>query len=109
MPQYLFQFSYSPEAWAALMHKPEDRTNAIDIIARAAGGRLVSLFYHFGEYDGTAIVEAPDDTAANALILAVVASGAVRSSKTTRLFSPRELVDALGRAGKSAYRPPGKS
>ncbi|MCI4343111.1 MAG: GYD domain-containing protein [Thermoplasmata archaeon] len=108
MPAYMFQFTYSAEAWAALVRKPEDRTAAVDGIAKAVGGRLVSLFYHMGDYDGTAIIEAPDDVSANAAIMATVASGAIRSSKTTRLYSPKELVEILGKAGKTPYRPPGK-
>jgi uncharacterized protein with GYD domain len=109
MPQYMLHFSYSPETWAALMKKPEDRTAAVDAIAKSVGGRLVALYYHFGEYDGTAIVEAADDSAANAAVLAAVASGALKATKTIRLYSPKELIDALGKAGKAMYRPPGKS
>jgi uncharacterized protein with GYD domain len=104
----MVQFTYSPESWAALIRKPEDRTGALDAIAKSAGGRLVSLYYHSGEYDGTAIVEAPDDVTANAIVLATVASGALRTTKTTRLFSPKEVVESLGKAGKVTYRPPGK-
>jgi uncharacterized protein with GYD domain len=108
MPQYMLHFAYSQEAWAALVKKPEDRTAAIEAIGKALGSRLVSLYYHFGEYDGTAIIEAADDTTANAAVLAVVASGSVRSTKTTRLYTAKELVEALGKAGKVVYRPPGK-
>lgn len=104
----MLQFSYSPESWAALLRRPEDRTVAVEAIAKSLGGRLVSLHYHFGEYDGTAMVEAPDDATANALVLAMVASGTLRSSRTTRLYSPSDLVEALGKAGKAAYKPPGK-
>ncbi len=108
MPHYMLQFAYSPDAWAALIRKPEDRSAAVEVVARGAGGRLLSFYYHFGEYDGTAIAELPDDTAANAVAVAVLASGAIRSTKTTRLFSPKEAVEAFGKAGKIAYRPPGK-
>jgi uncharacterized protein with GYD domain len=109
MPVYMFQFTYSPEAWAALVRKPEDRTAAVEALTKSVGGRLVSLFYHMGDYDGTAIIEAPDDMAANAAVMASVASGAIRSSRTTRLYSPKELVEVLGKAGKMSFRAPGKS
>jgi len=109
MPAYMFQFTYSAEAWAALVRKPQDQTAAVDGIAKAVGGHLISLFYHMGDYDGTAIIEAPDDAAANAAVMATVASGAIRSSKTTRLYSSKELVEILGKAGKTPYRAPGKS
>lgn len=109
MPLYMFQFAYSAEAWAALVRKPEDRTAAVDAIAKSVGGRLVALYFHMGEFDGTAILEAPDDASANAGIMATVASGAIRSSRTTRLYSAKDLVEVLGKAGKVSYRPPGKA
>ncbi|MGC2288797.1 MAG: GYD domain-containing protein [Thermoplasmata archaeon] len=108
MPQYMLQFAYSQESWAALLKKPEDRTATVEAIAKSLGGRLVALYYHFGEYDGTAILELADDTTANAAVLAVVASGALRSTKTTRLYGAKDVVEALVKAGKAAYRPPGK-
>ncbi|MGI0129010.1 MAG: GYD domain-containing protein [Thermoplasmata archaeon] len=109
MPLYMLQFAYSHESWAAMLRKPEDRSVAIASVAKSMGGRLVSLYYHFGEFDGTAILEAPDDGTANALIFSVVASGSLRSTKTTRLYSPGDFMEALERAGKSGYQPPGKS
>ena len=109
MPLYMLQFAYSPESWAALIWKPEDRTAAVDSIAKSVGGRLVALYYHTGVYDRTAILEAPDDTAANAAIIATAASGALRATKTTRLYSSKELVEALGKAAKASYRPPGST
>jgi uncharacterized protein with GYD domain len=107
MPMYMLQFAYSAEAWAALVRKPEDRTAAVEAIAQSVGGRLVGLYFHMGEFDGTAILEAPDDAAANAAIMATVASGTLRSSRTTRLYSAKDLVDVLDKAGKVVYRPPG--
>ncbi|MFZ0831184.1 MAG: GYD domain-containing protein [Thermoplasmata archaeon] len=109
MPHYMLQFAYSQDSWAALVKKPEDRTGVVETIAKSLGGRLVALYYHFGEYDGTAILELADDTTANAAVLAVVASGALKSTKTTRLYSAKDVVDALGKSGKAMYRPPGKS
>jgi uncharacterized protein with GYD domain len=109
MPQYMLQFAYSPEAWKSLVQKPEDRSGAVEAIAKSLGGRLVSLHYHMGEHDGTAIIELPDDTTANAAVMAATATGTLRLSKTTRLYSAKEFVEALGKAGKAVYRPPGKS
>jgi uncharacterized protein with GYD domain len=108
MPLYMLQFCYSPEAWSALVRKPEDRSAMVDASLKTVGGRLVSLYFHMGEYDGTAILEAPDDSSANAAIMATVASGAIRSSRTTRLYSSKELVETLGKAAKIGYRAPGK-
>ena len=57
----LAQFAYTPEAWAALIHAPQDRAAASDALVRHLGGRLIGLYYTPGaEYDGFALFEAPD-------------------------------------------------
>jgi uncharacterized protein with GYD domain len=109
MPLFLIQFTYSAEAWKALVRNPEDRTPFVESLAKSVGARVVSHYYHLGEYDGTLIVEAPDDATANAVVFAAVANGAVGSTRTTRVVSPKELLEALGKAGKAHYSPPGKT
>lgn len=108
MPHYMLHFSYTPETWAALVRKPEDRTAAVEALAKQAGGRIIALYYHTGEYDGTIISEFPDDASANAVVMAAVATGTLRATKTTRLYSMKEVLETLGKAGKIAYQPPGK-
>ena len=108
MPQYMLQLAYTPESWKSLARNPEDRTGIAESVAKQLGGRLISFYYHFGEYDATVIAELPDDTAANAVAVAVLGSGGFRATKTTRLFSIKEAVEAFGKAGKVAYQPPGK-
>jgi uncharacterized protein with GYD domain len=106
MPLYMLQFTYSLESWNALVHRPQDRTSALEGIAASLGGRMVALYYHSGEFDGTAIFEVPDDASANAAVMAVSATGAIRSTKTTRLFSVQEFETSLTMAGKVQYTPP---
>jgi uncharacterized protein with GYD domain len=109
VPLYLYQAAYTSEAIAAQVKHPQDRLEtAARPVLSAIGGRLVGGGYSFGEYDITIVYEAPDDTAAAALALAVGAGGAVRSAQTTRLLSGAEWVAALGKAGSigAAYRPP---
>ncbi len=106
MPQYLAQFAYSPEAWAALSRKPEDRSEAVTGLLKKLGGHLIGLYYHFGEYDGTVIFEVPDDTTANAFIVAAVSAGHLKATRTTRLINVHEAMEAMRLAGKASYRPP---
>ncbi len=109
MPMYMLQFGYTTEAWGALMRRPEDRTAVLEKLATSAGGRIHALYYHMGDFDGTVILEAPDDTTANAVITAAIASGSLRNSRTTRLYTPKEMLEVLQRASKVEYRPPGTS
>ena len=107
MPHYLVQFAYTPESWAAMIRKPEDRTATIDALLKSAGGRLLSLYYHAGEFDGIILAELPNDTAVNAVALSAGASGALKVTRTTRLYTPKETVEALTLAGKLPFRSPG--
>ena len=52
--------AYTPQAWAALTKKPENREEATRALAEKLGCRLVSYYCCFGEYDVVAIYEAPD-------------------------------------------------
>lgn len=106
MPLYMSQFAYTPEAWANLTRNPQDRTEAIGELARKLGGKLVSLYYSFGEHDGIVLSDVPDDTSAAALAMAAVAAGHVRSITTTRLFTAAEAVAAMKKAGGAALKPP---
>ena len=106
MPLYMSQFAYTPEAWANLTRNPQDRTEAIAELAKKMGGRLVSLYYSFGEHDGIVLSDVPDDVSAAALAMAAAAAGHVRSIKTTRLFTAQEAVAAMKKAGGAALKPP---
>src|SRR5690349_7524528 len=87
MPLYMIQFSYTPEAWAALAKHPENRAEGFSALAQKMGGRLVDVYYCFGEYDGLALVDLPSDTAATAAVIAAVSPGHVKATRTTRLMS----------------------
>lgn len=106
MPHYMTQFSYTAEAWAALTSNPADRTAAVSALAQKLGCRLVSLYYHFGEYDGLVIFEAPDDTTANALVIAATAPGHLKATKTARLMTPGEAVGAMRKAQGAGFESP---
>ena len=106
MPRYLFQFSYTPEAWAALVANPADRRGGIQALAEKLGGRLVEFSYAFGDYDGVAIFEAPDTTAMTAAVLAALGPGHLKATKTTLLIPVEEAVEAMRRAGQVSFQGP---
>jgi uncharacterized protein with GYD domain len=106
MPQYMFQFAYTSQAWAALAEHPADRSEEVTKMAKKMGGKLVSLYYTMGEYDGMAILEAPNDEAVMALVIAAVAPGHLRMGKTTRLFSATEAVAAMKKAHGAGFKAP---
>ena len=70
------------------------------------GGRLISWYLSFGEYDRLLIYEAPDDVTACALMLAAARQGHLHVTKTTPLFDSEQSVEILRRAGSMAFRAP---
>jgi uncharacterized protein with GYD domain len=103
MPLYMTQFAYTKEAWAILTHNPEDRSVAIRDLLESGGGRLLSWYLSFGEYDGLLIYEAPDDASAGALVLAAARRGQLGVTKTTPLFDSDQSMEILRRAGGMAF------
>ena len=106
MPLYMTQFAYTTEAWATLAHTPEDRSAAVRELLEAGGGRLISWYLSFGEYDGLLIYEAPDEATAGALVLAAARRGQLGVTKTTPLFDSEQSMEILRRAGGMAFRAP---
>jgi uncharacterized protein with GYD domain len=107
MPLYMTQFGYTPETWRTLVSFPEDRRKAVSAMLAKLGGKLVGLYYSFGEYDGVVLFEAPDDTSAAAAVMAVLTPGHVRTTKTTKLLTVEEMMEALGKAGSVEFQAPG--
>jgi uncharacterized protein with GYD domain len=108
MALYMVQFAYTAEAWATLEKNPQDRSVPIRELAQKLGGRLVGLYYCFGEYDGVVLAELPDDIAAIATSLAAVSPGHVKAIKTTKLFTVEETMEAMRKAGSAGYQGPSR-
>jgi uncharacterized protein with GYD domain len=98
MSLYLIRFGYTPQEWANTITQPEDRRQTIGPLAEAIGGKLHGLWYAFGDHDGYALAEAPDNTAIASVVLALTGSGKFRSLSTTVLLTVEETLEALGRA-----------
>ncbi|MCA1726928.1 MAG: GYD domain-containing protein [Actinobacteria bacterium] len=109
MATYLMRFSYTPETWAKLIKNPEDRREAARAYAEQVGATLNGFWYGFGEYDGFAIFEAPDNVSVAGLALAITSGGAIASAETTVLLSVEETLEALAKAKGISYQKPGES
>ena len=107
MGRYMIQFSYTKEAVAALVKKPEDRTAAVSEMIEKLGGRLLDLYFTFGDYDGFVIAELPDNVAVLSADMVSIAPGHLSKLKTTVLLTAQEMVAATKKAGQVTLRPPG--
>jgi uncharacterized protein with GYD domain len=106
MTHYMFQVSFTPEAWAKMVAAPQNREQAIRPVIEKLGGKLIGYWFAFGESDALVIVQMPDNVSAAATSLAATAGGAVKSLKTTVLMSVDETMQAMRKAGAAGYRAP---
>ncbi len=107
MPLYMSQFSLTPEAWAALAQNPEDRSAVVGELMESMGGRLLSFYYTFGEYDGVVLYEAPDESSAAAFVMASISPGHLKAIKTTTALPVEDAMEAMRKAGAATFRGPG--
>ncbi len=109
MAKYLVLFSFTGETMGRFLHNPGDRAAAVRTLATAIGGSLDAYYWMFGQYDGMAIIEAPDAETMAAVSLAVTGSGAFRHFETHELIAASDLVRIVERAQslQSSYHAPG--
>lgn len=106
MALYMVQMTYTAEAWATLIKRPQDRTVPSRDLVQKLGGKLLGLYYSLGKYDGMVLFEVPDDISASAVSLAVKASGIMKVNEVTRLFTMDEALEAMRKAGSSPFSGP---
>ncbi len=106
MPLYLAQFSYTPNALAALVKKPEDRSVVFREHVEKLGGQVHAFYYCRGKYDGVIIFEVPDELTATAVTMAVNAPGHLKALDLITLHTVEEAIEGMRKAGQKAYKPP---
>jgi uncharacterized protein with GYD domain len=107
MALFMIQAAYTPEAWARMAQKPEDRREAIRPLAEKVGGKLIDLYFCMGEYDVVLLVEAPDAASAAAASVGAYAAGHLKAIKTTPLFTVEEAMGVMRKVGSlGVFRTP---
>jgi uncharacterized protein with GYD domain len=105
MPKFLIKATYNSDGARGLLKEGgSKRRAAVQKIIEAAGGKLESFYYAYGDDDAFIVVDLPDATTGLAISLTVNASGALRLS-TLPLITPEEL-DAASKKSID-YRAPG--
>jgi len=105
MPLYMHQVAYSSEGWGAIIAQPQDRLEAVKSAIEKLGGKVVSGWFSFGQYDVIAVTEMPDNVSAAAISIAFAGGGACKNVNTTPLLTHEEALQAMRKAGESGYRP----
>ena len=97
MAHFMIQATYTPEAWGILIKNPQNRREAICPLVEKAGGKMLDLFFSFGENDIIFFFEAPDALAAAAISVAGNIAGHIRTIKTTQVFTVEESMELIRR------------
>lgn len=94
----MIQFSYKSETVGNLLKNPEDRSVAVRKLIEKLGGKMLSFYYSYGDYDGLIIVDMPDNVSSLAAVMTAFAGGGTSKLKTTVLISVQEAMAAMKKA-----------
>lgn len=109
MSTYITQGRWTADGIKGMLAHPEDRANAIKKMFDATGGKLISYYVTFGEYDFLIVAESPSEQAMLSGLIVAGAAGAVTNLKTTLAVTTAQAKDAFEAAKGvvSTYKPPG--
>jgi len=102
----MIQGSYTAEALAAIISKPQNRLAVVKSAFENLGGKLKDAYFTFGKYDFVIIAEMPDNISAVAVSMAFGGGGALKSIRTTPLLTGDETMEAMKKASQAKYTPP---
>ena len=106
MIRYLIEHTPVPQASAAVIKNPQDRTEAIRNMFESVGGKLDHYYIAKGEPTVYVLGELPDEERLAAVVTSIWASGVSMSIKSKAIMTAAEAVDVYKKAGAVSYRPP---
>ena len=101
MPIFITQGRFTQDAIKGMLAKPEDRAEAVGQLFAKSGGKLLSYYLTFGDYDFLVISEGPYEGVATSVIVAA-AGGGVTDLKTTLAMTSADMKSAFAKAGPIA-------
>lgn len=108
MAKYLIEETFSTQAAAGIMQKPEDRNEVLKPLFEAAGCKLEQFYISGIENKGYLIVESPDLNSVYTVVATFMAGGTSLSIKCTPLLTVPEAVDLFKKSASLGFRPPGQ-
>jgi len=107
MPNYLIRFSYqSPVIKRMIDHADINTASEAKAMVGSLGGTLLGYWYAFGDFDGVVLIEAPENSVAAAVGMAIRGTGHVTKLETTVLLSMEEAKASLHLAATANHLPP---
>lgn len=108
MATYEMRWVLKDVSFKSMTESPQNREIASRELVESFGGKLLHYYFMFGEYDGMAIVEFPDNAAAAATSMKANASGSFLKFETHALLTAQEAQRAmeLVKENKATYKSP---
>lgn len=97
MPIYLHQFKYKDEQVRNMLQNKQSaqREEIVRAATHVFGGELLGFYFCFGEFDGVAVSQFPNDRQAMACAMTIFGQGRVQNLQTTPLFTMAEALEAI--------------
>jgi uncharacterized protein with GYD domain len=110
MPIFITQGRYTPDAVKGMVANPENRERAVADLMEKAGGKLLALYFTFGEYDFLSISEAPNEEVMASALIVAAASGGVSHIRTSVAMTAKDAMKAFKSAGalSKSFKPAGR-
>ncbi|MEU2285403.1 GYD domain-containing protein [Streptomyces sp. NPDC013178] len=96
MPTYVTLLNWTDQGIRNYRDTPK-RAEAFAAAAEKLGAKILNLYWTVGSYDIVAVVEAPDDETATAVLLQLGGVGNVRTT-TLRAFGREEMDRIIAKA-----------
>ncbi|MGW2557963.1 GYD domain-containing protein [Streptomyces sp. NPDC001514] len=96
MPTYVALLNWTDQGIRGYKDTPQ-RAEAFAAAAQKLGAKVLNIYWTVGPYDLVAVVEAPDDETATAVLLQVGGLGNVRTT-TLRAFGREEMDRIIAQA-----------
>ena len=97
MPAYIVLMNWTDQGVRTVKDTVQRREQA-DALAERHGARIEQVYWTVGPYDIVAILDAPDDESATALMLELSSAGNLRTT-TLRAYDREEMSGILQRLG----------
>ena len=97
MGTYVFLFQFTPQGMRDFRDSPK-RAEATAQAIQKLGGKMTSIVWTMGPYDGLITAELPDDDAATAIALHTCSLGNIRTT-TLRAFDREAFAKLIGKLG----------
>jgi uncharacterized protein with GYD domain len=102
MTIFITQGKFTHQAMSGMLAKPEDRAAPVRALAKRHGAKLLDYYVTFGEFDFLIVFEAPDESAAFAILATAAAGGSVSDLRTTVAMTTAAAMAGFDAAGKAA-------